>query len=349
MTDKQSNNKIKGSSNNSWIEIIRRYNKPDVWQSIWQIVNSFGPYVLIWYLMYLSLDISYWITIGLAFPAAGFMVRMFIIFHDCGHGSFFSSRLANKIVGTVLGSLAFTPYDRWHKDHSIHHATVGDLDKRGVGDVWTATVEEFRELSPGKKLWYRLYRNPLLLFFIFSVILFVILFRFPKSSMKKPELWSVFITNIIIVVFVGGLGLLVGFKSFLLVQLPITWLATSAGVWLFYLQHQYDDVIWKRTGEWDYKTIALEGSSYLKFPRILQWFSGNIGFHHVHHLGPKIPNYKLEKCHRENSLFKQVKPVYFLASLRTMKLRLWDEGQNKLISFREMKTVPVSASDKVPV
>ena len=167
--------------------------------------------------------------------------------------------------------------------------------------------------------------------------------------MKKTELWSVFITNIIIVVFVGGLGLLVGFKSFLLVQLPITWLATSAGVWLFYLQHQYDDVIWKRTGEWDYKTIALEGSSYLKFPRILQWFSGNIGFHHVHHLGPKIPNYKLEKCHRENSLFKQVKPVYFLASLRTMKLRLWDEGQNKLISFREMKTVPVSASDKVPV
>ncbi len=342
MTQKQQSDNSNARDNKDWIKIVRRYNTPNIGKSIWQIINSFGPYVLLWYLMYLSLDISYWITLGLAFLAAGFMVRIFIIFHDCGHGSFFKSRLANKITGTILGCLTFTPFDKWNNDHAIHHTTVGNLDQRGTGDLWTLTVEEYKSLSPGKKFRYRVYRNPLLLFGISSFLLFVVLFRFALPSPKKSELRGIIITNLLIAAFVTGLSLLIGFKTFVLIQLPITYLSTSAGVYLFYLQHQYDDVVWTRHVDWDYKTIALEGSSYVKFPRLLQWFSGNIGFHHIHHLSPKIPNYNLEKCHKENRMFDLVKPVTFLPGLRTLKLRLWNEAQNKLISFRELKKIPVS-------
>ncbi len=336
MTHMQSSDKLNDGETKSWIEIVSRYNHPDIRKSIWQIINSLGPYSLIIYLMYRSIDISYWITLGLAFPAAGFMVRIFIIFHDCGHGSFFKSRLANKITGTILGCLAFAPFEKWNNDHAIHHKTAGDLDQRGIGDLWTLTVEEYKSLTPVKKFRYRIYRNPIILFGISSFLLFVVLFRFPRNSTRKSELWSVIITNILIIAYITGFSLLIGFKTFILIQFPITYLATSAGVWLFYLQHQYDDVVWKRHADWDYKTIAMEGSSYLKFPRLLHWFSGNIGFHHIHHLSPKIPNYKLKNCHTENRMFNQVKGITFLPSLRTLRLRLWHEAQNKLISFREL-------------
>lgn len=337
MINKPPYNQGGDSKNNSWIQIIQKYNNPDLRQSIWQIINSLGPYLLLWYLMYLSLDISYWITLGVALLAAGFLVRVFIIFHDCGHGSFFNSRRTSIIIGTILGSLTFTPYNRWHLDHSIHHTTVGNLDKRGIGDVWTLTVEEYKKLTTGKKLAYRLYRSPIILFGIAPFILFVILFRFTKPSMKKPERWSVYITNLILLALTSGLCLLIGIKPFLMIQLPVILIASSAGVWLFYVQHQFDDVVWTRQDDWDYKTMALEGSSYLKLPRILQWFSGNIGFHHIHHLSPKIPNYNLEKCHRENKIFEQIKPLTFLSGLQTGRLRLWNEQQKRLISFKEFK------------
>jgi omega-6 fatty acid desaturase (delta-12 desaturase) len=335
MTTKQSLSQATDPDDIAWIHIVKKYNEPDKLKSIWQIISSFGPFLLLWYLMYLSLDTSYWITLGLAFPTAGFLVRMFIIFHDCGHGSFFKSKKVNKIVGTILGSLCFTPYDRWHKDHAIHHATVGNLDERGIGDVWTLTAREYAARSAGKRFVYRLYRNPFILFGISPFFLFVVLFRFTNSSMTRAERWSVYITNLILLVLAALLSLLIGFKSFLMVQLPIIYIAAVAGVWLFYLQHQFDNVIWSRKEDWDYKTMALEGSSYVKFPKILQWFSGNIGFHHIHHLSPKIPNYKLEKCHRENKLFEQVQPVRFLSSLRTMRLKLWNEQRGQLVGFRE--------------
>ncbi len=325
------------SKTQSWVEIIGRYNKPDVRKSIWQIINSLGPYMVLWYLMYLSLDISYWITLGLSLIAVGFLVRIFIIFHDCGHHSFFKSSTANKIVGTFLGSLVFTPYDRWHRDHAIHHNTVGNLDKRGIGDVWTLTVEEYQELSPRKKIIYRIYRHPLILIVLAPFILFVVWYRFTNKSMKTAERKSVHLTNLILLVYVTGLILLMGWKAFLLIQIPVIFIATAAGVWLFYVQHQFKDVIWTRKDGWNYKKMALEGSSYLKFPRILQWFSGNIGFHHIHHLSPKIPNYKLEKCHKENDLFSTIRPITFLPSLRTMNLRLWDEKVGQLISFSQFR------------
>ena len=320
-----------------WVQIISKYNSPDIRKSIWQIINSLGPYIVLWYLMYLSLDISYWITLGLSFLAAGFLVRIFIIFHDCGHGSFFRSNRANNIIGTILGSLTFTPHEHWHRDHAIHHTAVGNLDNRGIGDVWTLTVEEYQQLSKRKKLIYRLYRNPIFLFGLAPFLLFIVLLRFTRKSMKAPERKSVYITNLILLFYVSGLMLLLGWKAFLLIQIPVVYLASVAGVWLFYVQHQFEEVIWSRKDVWDYKRMALEGSSYLKFPKILQWFSGNIGFHHIHHLSPRIPNYKLEKCHRENKMFGRIKPVTFIPSLKTMSLRLWDEKMGQLISFRQFK------------
>jgi len=328
----------KGSSK-EWIRVVTRYNKPNTGKSIWQLVNSLGPYILLWYLMYLSLEISYWITLGLAVIAAGFLVRIFIIFHDCGHGSFFKSKRANRITGIFLGSLAFTPYDSWHNSHAIHHATVGNLDKRGVGDVWTLTAEEYRQLSKGKRLIYRIYRNPVVLFGIGPILLFVVWFRFTRKTMNAAEKRSIYLANLIIAMYVTGLIFLLGWRSFLLIQLPVTYISTTAGVWLFYVQHQYEDVIWTRQEEWDYRKIALEGCSYLKFPKILQWLSGNIGFHHIHHLSPMIPNYYLEKCHTENEMFSSVKPVTFIPSIRTMALRLWDEKNGRLISFRKLKSL----------
>lgn len=326
-----------GASNQNWINVVRKYARPDIKKSIWQIVNSLGPYMVLWYLMYRSLEISYFLTLGLAVLAVGFLVRIFIIFHDCGHGAFFKSKKANWIVGSFLGSLVFTPYERWHKDHAIHHSNVGNLDKRGIGDVMTLTVEEYDKLSRGKKLYYRLYRQPVILFGIAPIIMFVLWFRFIRKRMNRPVRNSVHIANLYIIVVSAGLILLMGWKAYLMIQLPVIYLATSAGVWLFYLQHQFEDVVWTRTEEWDYKKMALEGSSYLKFPKIMHWFTGNIGFHHIHHLSPKIPNYNLEKCHRENIEFQAVKPVNFVASLKTMRLKLWDEKANKLISILQYR------------
>jgi omega-6 fatty acid desaturase (delta-12 desaturase) len=214
---------------------------------------------------------------------------------------------------------------------------VGNLDKRGVGDVWTLTVDEYMALSPGKKLVYRIYRHPVILFGIGPFFLFVVWFRFMKKGQDAKERRNAHLTNLIIIAYITGLILLMGWKSFLLIQIPVIYFATAAGTWLFYVQHQFEDVTWARHEKWDYKEMALYGSSYLKLPRILQWFSGNIGFHHVHHLGPTIPNYNLERCHRENRIFGTVKPVLFMKSIQTMKFRLWDEKIGQLISFRQVR------------
>jgi omega-6 fatty acid desaturase (delta-12 desaturase) len=320
-----------------WMEIVRRYNYPDRKRSIWQLLNSLIPYAILWYLMVLSLPVSYWITLGLSLPAAGFLVRIFIIFHDCGHGSFFRSSRANRITGIILGSLVFCPYHYWTGDHAMHHQTVGNLDKRGSGDVWTVTTQEYTAMSRKEKILYRLYRHPVILFIIGPLIFFVIFYRIPRGRMTGEERKGIHLTNLIVVIWVTGLILLIGWKAYLLIQLPVMFLATSAGVWLFYVQHQFERVIWSRQKEWDYEKMAMQGSSYLKFPKLLQWFSGNIGFHHIHHLSPRIPNYKLERCHRENLFFSRVQPVNFVQSIRTLRLRLWDEKAGKLISFRQYR------------
>jgi omega-6 fatty acid desaturase (delta-12 desaturase) len=318
----------------NWVKIMRLYNRPNSFKSIVQILNSVLPYLGLWVLMYYSLTISYWFTFALSILAAGFLIRIFIIFHDCGHGSFFKSVRTNKLVGIIAGLLVFTPYHKWHYQHKVHHQTVGNLDKRGVGDVMTLTVEEYKSRTPAQRLVYRLYRNPFVLFLIAPFVLFTILHRFPNKELSKKINLYTHITTIALIVIITLMSLWIGFKTFLLIQVPIIYFAAVFGVWLFYLQHQYKEVVWEREKDWDYQKIAMEGSSYIKFPRILQWFSGNIGIHHIHHLNPKIPNYNLEKCLVENPIF-QKKPMHFLDSLKTIHFRLWDEKNHQLVSFKE--------------
>jgi omega-6 fatty acid desaturase (delta-12 desaturase) len=329
--------------------LITKYQNSSYGKSIWQLINSFIPFFIIWGLMYLSLDVSYWITLFLALPAAGFVVRIFIIQHDCGHGSFFKSKKANAFWGIVCSIITLTPYHHWRKKHSIHHASAGKLEKRGIGDIYTMTVEEFLQQSRWGRLKYRLYRNPIILFVVIPVILFVILQRFPFPSSKTLRNLhpSVYLTSLAVLVITALVILLIGWKAFLLIQLPITFIASSTGTWLFYIQHQFEDTYWTNDNTWDYNQAALQGSSYYKLPKILQWFTGNIGFHHIHHLNPKIPNYHLEKCHKSFPEFQKSPVLTLRTSLRSIFLRLWDEKQKKLISFHQFKRLQLKPLRKI--
>ncbi|MCF6333059.1 MAG: fatty acid desaturase [Draconibacterium sp.] len=334
------NVETKSLENNPWTNFsknIAAYQTPNIWRAIWQIANTFVPYVGLWILIVYSISISYWLTAFLIILAAGFLVRLFIIFHDCGHGSFFKSTKANQIVGKLFGILAFTPYYKWHNLHMQHHASVGNLDKRGVGDVWTMTKEEYLASNKKKRLYYRLYRHPVTMFGIGTLYVFLIQNRMTKKDMGRKEKLNIYFTNAALALLFVAMSLAIGFLPFLIIQFLIIYIAGMAGLWLFYLQHQYEDVSWVRSNKWNYLTIALEGSSFVKFPKLLQWFSGNIGFHHIHHINARIPNYNLAKCYRENTVFSEVKPVTFIASLRTLKLRLWDEKIQKLVGFSSLK------------
>jgi omega-6 fatty acid desaturase (delta-12 desaturase) len=323
-----------------WKTATIPYQFPDVSRSIWQIVNTLVPFALLFYLMYLSLEVSYWLTIALAIPEAGLLVRLFIIFHDCCHGSFFKSQRANRIVGYVTGILTFTPYERWKHAHSIHHATAGDLDRRGVGDVMILTVDEYLALSPIKRLGYRLFRHPLVMFTVGPPFIFLLSHRFVLGKAGKRERLSVVITNLALLALISSLILLMGWKAYLMVHLPIILIGTTAGVWLFYVQHNYEGTYWTRHANWDFATSGLKGCSFYKLPRVLQWFTGNIGFHHIHHLNPRIPNYKLEACYRANELFQQIKPLTIRNSLKSLNLRLWDEPSKRLVSLEALRKRP---------
>jgi omega-6 fatty acid desaturase (delta-12 desaturase) len=322
-----------------WKRIVVEYQKPSTLRASWQIVNTLVPYALLWYLMYLSLAVSWWITVPLAILAGAFLVRVFIIFHDCGHGSFFKSRTANDIWGFICGTLTFTPYYHWRWEHSLHHATAGDLDRRGTGDVWTMTVQEYLESSRGKRFAYRLARNPVVLFVLAPAFVFLIRHRVPTGKASRRERWSVYWMNLAILGVAFAMTALFGLKAYLLIQLTVLMVAGSAGFWLFYVQHQFEGVYWERRDEWDYAAAALQGSSFYKLPSVLQWFSGNIGFHHIHHLSPRIPNYNLEKCHSADALFQQVKPVTLWASFKSFTFRLWDEQRHKLVGFGHLKRI----------
>jgi omega-6 fatty acid desaturase (delta-12 desaturase) len=323
----------------AWKDIVARYQKPSVGRGVWQIVNTLVPYATLWYLMYLSLAVSWWLVAPLAVLAGAFLVRVFIIFHDCGHGSFFKSQPANHILGSITGVLAFTPYFHWRWEHSVHHATSGDLDRRGTGDVWTLTVQEYLEASRWKRFAYRLARNPIVLFVIAPLMLFLVRERFPNPKAGLRERLSVYGTNLGLLAMAAGLSRVFGIEAYLVIQLIVVGVAGSAGVWLFYVQHQFEGVYWERGKDWDYTTAALKGSSFYKLPRVLQWFSGNIGFHHIHHLSPRIPNYHLEKCHRSEPLFQTVKPVTLFSSLKSFTFRLWDEQRRKLVGYGHLRTV----------
>jgi omega-6 fatty acid desaturase (delta-12 desaturase) len=287
--------------------------------------------------MYLSLAVSWWITAPLAILAGAFLVRVFIIFHDCGHGSFFKSRKANDALGIITGLLTFTPYQHWRREHAIHHATSGDLDRRGTGDLWTMTVQEYLESSRSKRFAYRLARNPFILFVVAPLFLLLVKHRFPKADAGQQERRWVHGTNLVLLGMALALTAAFGFKAYLLIQLTVLLVAGSVGFWLFYVQHQFDGVYWERGEDWDYTAAALQGSSFYKLPRVLQWFSGNIGFHHLHHLSARIPNYNLERCHQAEPLFQSVKSVTLLSSFKSLTFRLWDEQRRKLVGYRHLR------------
>lgn len=322
--------------NHAWKQAVIPFQSSDTRQGIWQIITSFGPYLLLWYLMYLSLSVSYGLTLLLAVPAAGFLVRVFIIFHDCGHGSFFNSQKANAVVGILAGLLTFTPYYQWRHHHAIHHATAGDLDRRGVGDVLTLTIKEYLALPWWKKAGYSIMRYPLFLFTIGATFTFLVGHRFPSKAGGRREKAGVWWTNLALAGIIAGLSALIGFKAYLMVQLPITVLSCSVGVWLFYVQHNFDGTYWVRHENWDFAAAGLQGSSFYKLPKALQWFTGNIGFHHIHHLSPRIPNYKLEQCHNSSPVL-QVRPLTILRSLKSLNYRFWDEDLQRMVGFERIK------------
>ncbi|PES99731.1 fatty acid desaturase [Bacillus cereus] len=306
---------------------------------MWQLINTIVPFIILWYLAYKSLSVSYWLSLVPSLLAAGFMTRIFIIFHDCTHYSFFKSRRANRIVGTCMGVLTLFPFDQWGHEHSIHHATSGNLDKRGTGDIWTLTVDEYLAAPFRLRLAYRLYRNPFVMFGLGPIYVFLLKNRFNRKGARKKERMNTYLTNVLIVALVGLLCWAIGWQSFLLVHGSIFLIAGSIGIWLFYVQHTFEDSYFEEDKEWEYVKAAVEGSSFYKLPKILQFLTGNIGYHHVHHLSPRVPNYKLEEAHNNTLPLKNVPTITLATSLRSLRFRLWDEKSNNFVSFKDVKNL----------
>jgi omega-6 fatty acid desaturase (delta-12 desaturase) len=318
---------------------LEQYARPDVRRSMRSLATSLVPFLALYALMFALYDVSYWLVLLVAVPAAGFLVRTYIMFHDCVHGSFLPSKRANAWLGTALGLLVFTPFARWRYEHLVHHATAGDLDRRFVGDVPMLTVTEYREKPFFFRLGYRLYRNPLVMFGLGSVYSTVIMQRVPNPSARNRMVRNVMLTNVALVLFVAALCWIFGWQTFLFVELPLVVIAGSCGIWLFYVQHQFDDTYWERTDEWDFTDAAVKGSSHLALPKVLQFFSGNIGFHHVHHLNAKIPNYNLQRAHEEQVMFRPVPPVSLSDGIRATRLKLWDEDGERMVTWKQARTV----------
>ncbi len=318
-----------------WARRLAPYQEPHIGRSLFQLVSTAALFVGLWTLMYLSLAQSYWVTLLLSLPTAGVLIRLFIIQHDCGHGAFFKSKRASEIVGTVIGILTLTPYHYWKKEHAMHHASSGLLDRRGHGDIDTMTVAEYRALSGGRRFLYRLYRNPIVLFAVGPLYQFLLKHRLPFTT--PPSTRAGWVSIIIANVATAGILVLahftIGLKAFFLVQIPVTLVSSSCGVWLFYVQHQFEETYWRRKGDWDYADAALTGSSYYDLGRVLQWFTGNIGLHHIHHLSSRIPNYRLQQVYDEFPELQNVTRLTLLKSLKCLRLGLWDEEQQKLVGF----------------
>ncbi|MFD6510289.1 MULTISPECIES: fatty acid desaturase [unclassified Bacillus (in: firmicutes)] len=327
---------------------VAPFEKSTAKKSVWQIINTVVPFIILWYLAYKSLSVSYWLALVPSLLAAGFMTRVFIIFHDCTHHSFFKSRRVNRIVGTCMGVLTLFPFDQWGHEHSVHHATSGNLDKRGTGDIWTLTVNEYLAAPFRLRLAYRLYRNPFVMFVLGPIYVFLLKNRFNRKGARKKERMNTYLTNVLIVALVGLLCWAIGWQSFLLVHGSIFLIAGSIGIWLFYVQHTFEDSYFEEDKDWEYVKAAVEGSSFYKLPKILQFLTGNIGFHHVHHLSPRVPNYKLEEAHNNTLPLKNVPTITLATSLRSIRFRLWDEKSNNFVSFKDVKKL-VKNNVSIPV
>ena len=317
-------------------QAIRKYEQPDLLKAVWQLANTFIPYLALCTLMCFTYNAGYpyWVTMCLGIVAAGLLVRIFIFFHDCAHQSFFASRKANTVFGYICGVLTFTPYEEWRKSHGWHHNTFGDLDRRGKGDVWTLTAEEYCTASKSKRFWYRFFRNPLILLCLGPAYLFLVSYRYPHKGSKRRQNTSVIITNAAIAIIILIASLTIGFKAYAMIQFPVLFFAGVIGVWLFYIQHQFKGVYWSRHDQWDPIKASLDGSSFYKLPKVIQWYTGNIGLHHIHHLRARIPNYNLQRAYDDTSVFLNVEPLSLRESFTCLRLKLWDEKRKELVGFK---------------
>lgn len=331
----------RSQSEHAWLKRLVPYRTPSPWRSVIELGVTVVPFAALWAVSWLALEFGQWWGLILTVPAAGFLVRLFMIQHDCGHGSFFGQRHVDDWIGRVIGVLTLTPYDCWRRSHAIHHASSGNLDARGIGDVTTLTVAEYGALSFWRRLGYRLYRHPAVMFGLGPIWLFMIQHRVPVGLMRSgvtPWLSSM-ATNAAIAGFCVGLIWLVGWLPFLLIQLPILFIASAAGVWLFYVQHQFEHTHWSGREDWEFEHAALHGSSYYDLPAPLRWLTANIGIHHVHHISSRVPYYRLPEVLRDYPQLKTIGRISMLDSLRGVKLVLWDESTRRLVSFREARSV----------
>jgi omega-6 fatty acid desaturase (delta-12 desaturase) len=315
--------------------------------SVQQLLNTIPPFILSWFLAYQALDVSIWLTIALSAVAGGFVIRTFIIFHDCTHGSFFKNKKANAIVGTITGIMTLFAYEKWKREHSIHHASSGNLDKRGVGDIWVMTIEEYVEASKWERFKYRMYRNPLVMFGFGPLFLVLISSRFNRKDARKKERNNTYLINISLVVIYSLLIWAIGWQAFLIVQGSTMFIAGALGIWLFYVQHTFEDSYFEDESEWDYVKAAVEGSSYYKLPKVLQWVTGNIGFHHVHHLSPRVPNYNLEKAHESTPPLQQATTITIKSSLKSLRYKLYDAKNKTFVTFGDIKHLVNRDKDKL--
>jgi len=329
MTDAEKTKKLR--------QDVAPFAKSELKKSIIQMINTIIPLLLIWGIGYYFASSNPWISVGCAIIASGFVVRTFIIFHDCTHGSFFKSKKANDIVGNITGILTSFPYAKWRREHLIHHATSGNLDKRGIGDIDMLTVDEYLELPKFKRLAYRLYRNPLIMFGLGPLYLVLVLNRMNRKDAKRKERFNTYFTNLTVLLIFTTLVLLFGWQAFLLVHGITMFIAGALGIWLFYIQHTYEDSYFEYDPEWDYVKAAVEGSSYYKLPKILQWITGNIGFHHVHHLAPRVPNYYLEEAHESVPPLQKATTITIRTSLQSVRYKLYDPSQKKFVTFKDVE------------
>lgn len=318
-----------------WHAKLSDFRTPSKWRASWQLINTFLPYCGLWVLMVLSIrhGYPYVVTLALAVVAALFLVRLFILFHDCVHGALFPKRGLNTFFGHTLGLLTFTPFEDWRFSHLRHHASYADLDARGFGDIWTLTKAEYEGTSAARRMSYRLYRNPIVLFGLGALFSFLLRYRLPTRKAKRRERVSVLFTNLLIISVFLLAASAIGWRTYLLIQLPVVWIAGAAGVWLFYVQHQFEEVYWARREDWNALRAAMEGSSFYKLPTVLRWFSANIGFHHIHHLNSRIPNYRLKNCYEAIPALSEKSALTIRKSLSTVRLKLWDEECIKLVGF----------------
>jgi acyl-lipid omega-6 desaturase (Delta-12 desaturase) len=318
-------------------QALASYAQPHLGRALLDLATSVVPYVALSVLMYLSLDVSFLLTLALAIPAAGFLLRTFILFHDCTHGAFVPTRRANTWLGMALGVVVFSPFHAWRYNHAVHHGTAGDLDRRGTGDVHTLTVAEFNAMDARGRLAYRLFRNPFVMFGVGPLFALMLQPRVIPRCAKPRIQRSILGTDIALAIVVGVLCWLIGWQAYLLVQLPPFLIGGAAGVFLFYVQHQFEDTYWERKPDWTFAESALHGSSHLKLAQPLQFFTGNIGLHHVHHLNARIPNYNLQRAHDENPVFHDVPTLTLRAAARSVRLKLWDEDAGRLVTFAEAR------------